>query len=173
MEQKCAIWRIGKCNIVNLIVGGQVGNVCGQRKLATFDGWATRHLEVAFLSSKPGSYIVAVPAPYPLPSLVLFVFFTCKQGWVGGRTHTGFVSGGALPPSCSKKPGGTRVAGRWFAGTSYCPSPKIQKLILHRCRMLHRAPQVRSMRIWSSTIFFSNILCSTSVMKKPDDAPQL
>ena len=26
-----------------------------------------------------------------------------------GVGHTGFVSGGALPASCSKKPGGTRV----------------------------------------------------------------
>ena len=48
-----------------------------------------------------------VPAPDPRRSYCSFSLHASRGGL--GVGHTGFVSGGALPASCSKKPGGTRV----------------------------------------------------------------
>jgi len=65
----------------------------------------------------------AVPAPYPLPSLVLFlVFFTCKQSRGGLDTHW-FCIRWCVAAFLLEETSRNQSGRRGFAGTSYCPFP--------------------------------------------------
>ena len=73
---------------------------------ATPRGGISQQQDGRELHSRGSCSVSAAIAPIVLAFLYMQARGKAGVGW----THTGFVSGGALPPSCSKKPAGTRVA---------------------------------------------------------------